>query len=345
MGEQDARFPERRPRVGARFYKGHGLGNDYLVVEEVGGGAAGSGTSPEAVWTALPEAVRRVCHPHEGVGSDGIVVLLAPEGEGAGHGGSRAPFGLRMFNPDGSEFERSGNGLRILASHLHRTGRVEAGRPFRVTVGGDTLAMTVHGATEDGAFDVSLEMGRARTGPEAVALDPDAAPSLPVTLVSVGNPHCVVFPEELGDADGAGAASGEVVATHETADLDAPALDRRTLDRLGPFLAEHPAFRHGTNVQLARVESPGSSPEGAAVVRALVWERGVGHTTASGTSACAVAVAAVTSGRANPGRVEVLMEGGPLRVDVSPELDVVLRGPVREVMEGRLAPGFARSLT
>ncbi|HET9948797.1 MAG TPA: hypothetical protein VFQ22_07735, partial [Longimicrobiales bacterium] len=108
-----SRWPEP-PRLSASFYKAHGLGNDYLVFEE---GDA---------WRASPAAVRAVCHRHTGVGGDGIVALLA--------GRSGEAFRLRMFNPDGSEFERSGNGLRVLAAYL--AGRLRVRSPYRVEVGG-----------------------------------------------------------------------------------------------------------------------------------------------------------------------------------------------------------------
>lgn len=288
-----------RPSAGTAFYKAHGLGNDYLVFEE---GEA---------WPMDERAVARVCDRWRGPGGDGIVLLLrSPEG---------GPFGLRMFNPDGSEFERSGNGLRVLASYLAVRGRV--GRePFAVDVGGERVVMTVH-EVSGAVHDVSAEMGTASTGPAAVDLDPGALDAdgrlagphgepLVVTPVRVGNPHMVVWLEGAGDAE---------------------------LRRLGPFLTAHPALAHGANVQLAQVVGPGRC-------RALIWERGVGHTSASGTSSCAVAVAAVTRGLVPPGRVVVHMEGGDLLVDVSPALDVVLRGPVEEVMRGELTPGFAGAL-
>lgn len=288
-----------RPRAGAAFYKAHGLGNDYLVFEE---GDA---------WRLTPEAVAEVCHRWRGPGADGIVVLLADTSEGA--------FRLRMFNPDGSEFERSGNGLRILGSYLARGARVDT-HPFTVEVGGDHVTMTVH-PTEHAHHDISVDMGRARIGPEAVGLDPaalDARGRLPgpgghgldVVPVSVGNPHLVVFVDTPTDA---------------------------LLRSIGPFLTAHPALAHGANVQLAAVTDP-------TTCRALIWERGVGHTSASGTSSCAVAVAAVARGLAGPGTVVVQMEGGALRVSVSPQLDVVLRGPVEEVCEGRLTEAFLSAL-
>jgi diaminopimelate epimerase len=109
------------------------------------------------------------------------------------------------------------------------------------------------------------------------------------------------------------------------------------LGELGPFLVGHPALAHGANVQLARAH-------GDAACRALIWERGVGPTSASGTSACAVAVALVSEGLVRPGEIRVDMPGGSMRVTVSPELDVVLRGPVEEVCTGTLTGSFLARL-
>ncbi|HKJ03430.1 MAG TPA: diaminopimelate epimerase [Longimicrobiales bacterium] len=292
--------PSLRPRAGAGFYKAHGLGNDYLVFEE---GEA---------WALSTEAVRRVCDRYRGPGGDGIVVLLRS-------GPGEMPR-LRMFNPDGSEFERSGNGLRILGSYLARRARVDT-QPFTVEVGGDQVILTVH-AVVPPLYDVSVDMGRARVGPEAVALDPAALDAhgrlagpdgvaLDVVPVSVGNPHLVVLTDSVDD---------------------------EALRRIGPFLAAHPALAAGANVQLATVLGPGSC-------RALIWERGVGRTSASGTSSCAVAVAAVSRGRSPAGSVTVHMDGGDLHVAVSTDLDVSLRGPVEEVCEGTLTEGFLHALS
>jgi diaminopimelate epimerase len=177
-------------------------------------------------------------------------------------------------------------------------------------------------------------MGGARTGAAAVALDPaaldTAAPGahgwlataengpLPVHLVSVGNPHCVIFVDAL-DPEHGGCFSDEALA------------------RVGPGLATHTGFAEGTNVQLADVRD-------RSTVAIRIWERGVGPTKASGTSSCAVAVAAVESERCDPGPIRIEMVGGVLDVTVSAELDVVLRGPVREVCDGELTDGFVASL-
>ena len=292
-----------RPGIGRAWYKAHGLGNDYLVFDE---GRA---------WASDPGKIARVCHRWEGVGGDGIVVLMKERPD--------VPFALRMFNPDGSEFERSGNGLRVLAACLHHRGLVREA-PFEVECGGDRIRMHVHGRDDAGCYDIEVEMGRARVGEHAVGLRPGALVDgslalaagrhVPLVPVSIGNPHAVVFEDALGDP-----------------------FDPATLATIGPALATHAAFAHGTNVQLVRARPP-------AAVDILIWERGVGPTTASGTSACATAVAAVSTGRLPPGEVDVRMQGGSFRVHVSRDLDVVLRGPVEEVTTGELADGFVRSL-
>lgn len=286
-----------RPRAGAGFFRGHGLGNDYLVFP------FGDG------WAASRAAVRAVCDRWRGVGADGIVLHSPPE---------ERPWRLRMFNPDGSEFERSGNGLRVFAAYAASRGWVGS-EGFAVKVGGDRVRMRVEERLGGGLYDVSVEMGRASLDPADAGLAPGwegrpladpAGGRLDCTLVSVGNPHCVVFTGDLS----------------ETA-----------LSRLGPFLTAHEAFPAGVNVQLARPVSRGC-------IEIAIWERGVGRTRASGTSSCAAAVAAAGRGVVDHGDVEVRMEGGTLRVSVSPELEVVLRGPVQEVASGRLSDGFLDAL-
>lgn len=274
------------------------MGNDYLVFEE---GDA---------WCAMPEAVAEVCDRYRGVGSDGVVALGPRRADGV--------FPLRMFNPDGSEFERSGNGLRILASHLARSR--QGSSPYVVEVGGELVTLSVRESV-GAEYDVSCQMGRARVGPEAVELDRGALDAegrltgpagepLHIVPVNTGNPHIVVLTAEVTEA---------------------------RLSVLGPFLVSHPALAHGANVQLAKASGPHACD-------ALIWERGVGPTSASGTSSCAVAVAMVSAGKGATGEITVRMPGGELSVTVSADLDVVLRGPVQECCTGELAPGFLAEL-
>lgn len=321
--DSEPRLP--RPTVLSRFYKAHGLGNDYIVFEAARGSrveqAEPRGRAESDTWIATPKNIALVCDPHRGVGSDGIVVVDRRSTGGEGDQSTHMDVSLRMFNPDGGEFERSGNGLRVLASYLATW--IQGLEVIDAQVAGDVVRMRVHGI-RNGVFDVSVDMGQARSGPAAIGADPglidgEQVPfslngpegeELEVVPVSVGNPHLVVL------SDGA----------------DGDDFSEERLSVLGPFLATHPGIPGGTNVQLAR------AVDGR--IEAFIWERGVGRTSASGTSSCAVAVALVLAGRVPPGELHVHMPGGTLQVKVSESLDAVLRGPVESVMTGSLEPGL-----
>jgi len=284
------------------FYKGHGLGNDYIALRLAG-----------LPFSLTPPAVRLLCDRHTGVGSDGVLAFVPADA---------AEFGLRIFNPDGSEAEKSGNGLRIFAAYLLENGAVQAGTPFTVETPGGTVTLLVHGATDEGVLDVEVEMGTAvfrseavgMTGPDrdtgAEVLELAAGDRMDVTAVSVGNPHCVVFEDVVDEED---------------------------MRRRAPQISTHASFTRGTNVQFARVA-------GAGAVEAWVWERGAGETLASGSSACAVAAAAVRRGLVTEREVEVRMPGGTLHVTVREDWGLVLRGPVEGVYGGALTEGMVRRL-
>jgi len=192
--------------------------------------------------------VRRLCDRHFGVGADGVLV---PGPSAAG-----ADFALAIWNPDGSEAEKSGNGLRIFARWLFDRGRVDA-EPFTVATRGGRVRCRVAG----GGAPIQVEMGRARfeSVGERIELPGGAVEA---TILSLGNPHCVV-----------------------RCDAISPDLARR----LGPPLERHPRFPARTNVQLVRVLARDR-------LALEIWERGAGYTLASGSSACAAAAAAVRWG-------------------------------------------------
>jgi diaminopimelate epimerase len=282
-----------------RFVKGHGLGNDYLVLNE-----------KDLDFTLTPRTIERLCHRNWGVGSDGILLLV---------GSSKADFGFRIFNPDGSEAEKSGNGLRIFAKYLYEHGH--AGKPtFTVeTKGGvvECVCRVSHGRVES----VVVEMGKVTfRAPEIPMRGPDREvvrvplsvgdSSLTITALSVGNPHCVVFVDRLDEAEAR---------------------------RLGPMIERHPAFPNRTNVQFAKVEARDR-------VAILIWERGAGYTLASGSSSCAVAAAAVKNGVCDHGWVTVAMPGGELLIEVRPDWSLRLDGPVEEVCVGTLSPDLVSAL-
>ncbi|MDB4950549.1 MAG: dapF [Gemmatimonadetes bacterium] len=284
------------------FYKGHGLGNDYIALD----------LRDLRVYLS-PMSIRLLCDRHTGVGADGILGRTDS---------AVAAFGLRIFNPDGSEAEKSGNGLRIFAAYLLGLGEVSVGAPFTVETPGGLVGMTVLSESADGVLMVEAEMGTASFRSTAVGLrGPDretdgepleleAGDRVPIHTVSMGNPHCVVFVDELDSED---------------------------LRRRAPQICAHPDFARGTNVQFARSVEAG-------VVEALVWERGAGETSASGSSACAVAAAAVRAGIVAERQVEVRMPGGSLRVEVRDDWSVLLTGPVEGVYRGELTAGMAARL-
>ncbi|HEX8211759.1 MAG TPA: diaminopimelate epimerase [Longimicrobium sp.] len=286
----------------AEFYKGHGLGNDYIALELDG-----------LPFDLTPPAVRLLCNRHTGVGSDGVLGRT---------GSTAADFGLRIFNPDGSEAEKSGNGLRIFAAYLLERGEASVGVPFSVETPGGIVGMTVVGAMGGGVLMVEAEMGTAAfrstdvglAGDEREvdneALELEAGDAVLINTVSIGNPHCVVFMDEL---------------------------DVEDLRRRAPQISTHPAFARGTNVQFAVPLEPGA-------VEAWVWERGAGETRASGSSACAVAAAAVRRGMVTERSVEVRMPGGSLHVDVRDDFSLLLRGPVEGVYRGTLGEGMVARL-
>jgi diaminopimelate epimerase len=253
--------------------KSHGLGNDYLVVDPA-----------ELPFEVTPERARLLCDRHVGVGSDGLLVL---DGE----------LGLRIVNPDGSEAEKSGNGLRIFAKWLYDTGRVRTERFTIRTPGGDA-AVEIE-AVDGRARLVRVNMGQPRFRDDLSEIEVDGQ-RLAVVALSIGNPHCVI---------------------------PRPQLDVTELRRLGPLVEHHPAFPHRTNVQLARAVARDR-------VELLIWERGAGETQASGSSACAV-VAALTRLAMVDRDVSVTasMPGGDLSVRIDADGALWLRGPVEEVAQ------------
>jgi len=284
------------------FFRGHGLGNDYIVVD------------PKALSFKLtPKNIELICNRNWGLGSDGILALVPSK---------KADFGLRIFNPDGSEAEKSGNGLRIFARYLHAMGKTRKKR-FTVETKGGLVTIDLHLDRQGDASAVTVEMGRATFKPAALpcTLPADeliqqpieaAGRSLTFTGVSVGNPHCVVFRQ----------------ATESWS--------REDLLALGPALEHHEIFPKRTNVQLA-------IPTGPKELFILIWERGAGETQASGSSSCAAASAAVRLGLVKS-PVTVKMPGGTLHIDVAQDFSLTMTGPVAEVARGTLSPSFVRSL-
>jgi diaminopimelate epimerase len=260
------------------------LGNDYLVLDLPG--------PLDELVALLPT----LCDRFRGLGSDGLLAF------------DPTTMSLRIFNPDGSEAQKSGNGLRITAAHAvleHAAGeRFELRTMDRANA---VLVLARDGAEVVSAIDIGRPSFRAADlpakfdgEPEQVELQTPAG-SVAAVLVSVGNPHCVVFGQ--------------------------PVTRERCLE-LGPHLERHPAFPERTNVQLCEVLDRRR-------IRVEIWERGAGYTLASGTSASAVAAACMRRGLVDDD-VTVVMPGGELSVRREESGDLVQSGPARRVYRARV---------
>ncbi len=283
-----------------KFAKWQGIGNDYLIVEE------------ESLPVALdPVAVRILCDRHLGVGSDGVLLLGRPTGAVAG-----AVARMRVFNPDGSESEMCGNGIRMFARYLVATGQSQ-GSEFVV----ETLAGAIRPSLRpDGS--VRVDMGKALFCSANIAGhcgDGDVVDATLIaegqqyqfTFVDVGNPHCVMVVDDPDTFDVAG---------------------------VGSLIERDPIFPNRVNVEFIRLLSDGS-------VQMRVWERGVGETQACGTGATAVGAACVRLGLAeSPVLVHLL--GGDLNIEVEAgePYRVFMTGPAEEVFTGRLSADIVRRL-
>ncbi len=281
-----------------QFVKSHGLGNDYFVLDQ------------EAISFELtPKVIELLCHRNYGIGSDGILLLVPSD---------KADYGLRILNPDGSEAEKSGNGLRIFAKYLFEHGHSDK-KSFTIdTLGG---IVTAELDIKDGNVPfVTVEMGEAIfqsnlipvAGEEREVVQEEIVvgdEKLKITAVSVGNPHCVVFVDELSEEQ---------------------------IRKLGPLLETHELFPNRINVQFAK-------PVSRDRVQILIWERGAGYTLASGSSSCAVASACVKNGFTD-GNVTVSMPGGELDINIRDDWSIKMRGAVEEVALGNLSADILKRI-
>ncbi len=269
-----------------KYSKYHALGNDYLVI------------APENLGFELtPEKVERICHRNFGVGSDGI--LFGPLSS------KDSRFALRIFNPDGSEAEKSGNGLRIFSRYLwdkHLVGEEE----FDV----ETLGGRVKACVAEFGRSVRVEMGYVNFQSEKVPVtgQPREVIQESITVenqtftfcaATIGNPHCVILLPEV------------------TPDM---------AKKYGSLLEVHPYFPNRTNVQFMKVLDRNN-------IQLEIWERGAGYTLASGSSS---SVAAAVAHRLDlcDSSITVHMQGGLIAIEISDEFLVTMTGSVTKVAEG-----------
>jgi diaminopimelate epimerase len=292
-----------------RFEKWQALGNDYLIVE-----------ADELPFALTPGRVRRLCEGHFGVFADGILELSRPQDPA--HVAD-----LRIYNPDGSEAELSGNGAREAILYLRRRGWTEDDE-FSLKTAAGTIRPQITGLDT-----CRVDMGRASLtskdfpgGPsdgrgELSVEDPEIH-SLRFRHISIGNPQCAI----------------QVESEAALAALD--------LQILGPPIEAHPDFPHRTNVSwYSEIDAPASTLDHTRI-RARIFERGVGETLSSGTGATGAAVAHLldAGGVAGGGRLTVVLDGGELEVEVGGDLQVNLTGWAKPVFDGRLSDDFVKEL-
>ena len=278
------------------FTKYHALGNDYLVLDP--------GDCPEL---PSPRDIRLICHRHYGLGSDGI--LFGPLEAEAG-----ADFGLRILNPDGSEAEKSGNGLRIFARYLHDNGRVGA-EPFRVSTPGGVVECVVDAA----AGMIAVEMGRVSFAAAMIPVTGEPREVINETITAagreftfcaatIGNPHCVLPVDKL---------SADLATTY------------------GPHIERDARFPNRTNVQFMKVLDRRN-------IQIEIWERGAGYTLASGSSSSAAGAVARKLGLVDA-ELTVHMPGGRIGLRIDEAFAVTMSGPATPVGPMRLHPEALRN--
>lgn len=273
------------------FVKSQGLGNDYIVLN-----------SEALSFTLDAKAIKKICDVHYGIGSDGILLQTISQ---------QADFGLRIFNPDGSEAEKSGNGLRIYCKYLYDYGYTKS-RTFSVETAGGTVQAEILETKNDKAWRIRIAMGKAEftaihipvQSSKTECLDEKitvADKEFTIHCVSVGNPHCVVLVDSL---------------------------DEDEIKKYGPLLETHNIFPRRINVQFVKVLSPSEST-------ILIWERGAGYTLASGSSSCAVACILRRKGLGAKEQA-IHMPGGMLQITVDDDWNIYMTGEVEQIAEGVL---------
>ena len=271
------------------YSKYHALGNDYLVIEP-----------PQCPGELTTEQIKTICHRNYGVGSDGILFGPLPS--------EKASFWLRIFNPDGSEAEKSGNGLRIFSRYLWDKQLVKD-KPFTI----QTLGGVVQSLILDGGRTVQVEMGKVSFWSDEIPVagkrrEVIAEPltvdgrTFSICAATIGNPHCVV---------------------------PLPEISPELAKRYGPFLEVDSQFPRRTNVQFLKVLDRNN-------IQIEIWERGAGYTLASGSSSSASAAVARRLGLVDA-TVSVHMPGGVLAIQVGADYSILMTGPVTKVAEGSIS--------
>ncbi len=272
------------------FYKYHALGNDYIVLNPA-----------EAGESLTVETIRLICHRNFGIGSDGILLgpFINPQSD----------FALKIFNPDGSRAEKSGNGLRIFTRYLWDKGLIGNEQVMIQTDGGIVNAQVY----EDGKL-ISVDMGTVSfnsriiplAGPEREVINEKMevnGQTIKFCAATIGNPHCVILKPEISAAE---------------------------TKAMGPLIENEPRFPNRTNVQFMKILDRTN-------IQIEIWERGAGYTLASGSSSSAAAAAAHRLGLCDS-QLTVHMPGGEIKIKIAEDFAVAMTGTVTRVAEGVIYP-------
>lgn len=276
-----------------KFIKSHGLGNDYIVID-----------GKDTGYSLTKSQIKKICHRNYGIGSDGVLMLCKS---------NIADYGLKIFNPDGSQAEKSGNGLRIFSAYLYEYKKIKRNKKITIeTQGGLTVSEFVKEI--GGKKYIKVEMGGAifeqKKIPVKVKSSDEYCISKVIKLgnkkfifncVSVGNPHCVIFLNKI---------SPDIAKNY------------------GSKIEVHNYFPNRINVQFAKIIN-------RANVQLEIWERGAGYTLASGSSSCAVVSVGFKLGLLN-NKVKVKMPGGILKISIDDKYQLEMEGPVEKICEGRI---------
>jgi diaminopimelate epimerase len=275
------------------FVKSHGLGNDYIVLD-----------SDKIDFKLTQDFIKKICDVHYGIGSDGVLVK---------YNSDVADFKLRIFNPDGSEAEKSGNGLRIFCKFLYDYGYTDK-EEFSVETKGGIVKAKIEEKNKFGkAKIVTVDMGKAIFNAKKIPVNTDKEEFISekitvgdkefeVSCVSVGNPHCVIIKENL---------------------------DEEEIKKYGPMIENHPLFPNRINVQFVKPISRNEA-------QILIWERGAGFTYASGSSSCGVASVLVKKGLADR-EIAIKMIGGELKISIDEDWNIKMTGEVQEICSGYIS--------
>tara|TARA_B100000530_G_scaffold95202_1_gene58702 strand:+ start:749 stop:1582 length:834 start_codon:yes stop_codon:yes gene_type:complete len=272
------------------FVKSHGLGNDYIVMD-----------LKKINFKLDKKRIKEICHRNYGIGADGILLLVNSK---------KADFGLKIYNPDGTEAEKSGNGLRIFSKFLYDYNYTKKRNFLIETKGGIVRSEVI--LKNKKIKDVKVDMGVASFESKKIPVKTKDKYSINQKIkvknqsftyssVTVGNPHCVIFLKNISK------------------DL---AL------KFGRLIEENKLFPKRTNVQFAQIISKNK-------VKIEIWERGAGYTLASGSSSCGVVSVGYKLGLLNE-KVQVIMPGGKLYIEIDKDYKLTMKGPVEEICNGQL---------